>query len=104
MAINRCRADPGSEWLAEPVSTSALATALTTLDDLILVAPPGMGKTTTLFQIAEGVLANGSASPIVVPLGDWSTDGASLLESVLKRPAFRGFRKMICAPWRRSPA
>lgn len=76
--------------LKGPVSTSALATALATLDDLILVAPPGMGKTTTLFQIAEAVLANGNASPIVVPLGDWSTDGASLLESVLKRPAFRG--------------
>lgn len=77
------------DGLRDPVSTSALATALSTLDDLILVAPPGMGKTTTLFQIAEAVLANGNASPIVVPLGDWSTDGASLLESVLKRPAFR---------------
>jgi hypothetical protein len=78
------------DGLNEPVSTSALATALTTLDDLILVAPPGMGKTTTLFQIAEAVLANGDGSPIVVQLGDWSTDGAALLESVLKRPAFRG--------------
>lgn len=78
------------DGLSDPVSTSALATALTTLDDLILVAPPGMGKTTTLFQIAEAVLANGNASPIVVPLGDWSTDGATLLESVLKRHAFQG--------------
>jgi hypothetical protein len=78
------------ENLSDPVSASALATALTTLDDLILVAPPGMGKTTTLFQIAEAVLANGDGSPIVVQLGDWSTDGAALLESVLKRPAFRG--------------
>ena len=72
------------------MSTSALATALTTLDDLILVAPPGMGKTTTLFQIAEAVLANGNASPIVVPLGDWSTDGAPLLESVLEPPGVSG--------------
>lgn len=78
------------DGLSDPVSTTALASALTTLDDLILVAPPGMGKTTTLFQIAEAVLANGDASPIIVPLGDWSTDGASLLEFVLKRPAFRG--------------
>jgi hypothetical protein len=78
------------DGLSDPVSTSALATALTTLDDLILVAPPGMGKTTTLFQIAEAVLATESGSPMVVPLGDWSTEGASLLESVLKRPAFRG--------------
>lgn len=76
--------------LSEPVGTTALATALTTLDDLILIAPPGMGKTTTLFQIAEAVLANGNASPIVVPLGDWSTESASLIDSVVKRPAFRG--------------
>ncbi len=76
--------------LDEPVSTSALATALTTLGDLILVAQPGMGKTTTLFQIAEKVLETGTASPILVTLSDWATDGASLLESVLKRPAFRG--------------
>jgi len=78
------------EGLSDPVSTSALATALTTLDDLILVAPPGMGKTTTLFQVAEAVLANSNSSPIVVPLGDWSSDGAGMVESVLKRPAFRG--------------
>jgi hypothetical protein len=78
------------DGLSDPVSASALATALATLDDLILVAPPGMGKTTTLFQIAEAVLAHGNASPIVVPLGDWSTEAVSLLESILKRPAFRG--------------
>ena len=78
------------DGLGDSVSTSALAAVLTTLDDLILVAPPGMGKTTTLFQIAEAVLANGNGSPIVVQLNDWSTDGVALLESVLKRPAFRG--------------
>lgn len=78
------------EGMSDPVSTSALAIALSDLDDLILVAPPGMGKTTTLFQIAEEMLADGNASPIVVPLGDWSTDDSSLLESILKRPAFRG--------------
>jgi hypothetical protein len=75
---------------SDAVTTAMLATALTTLDDLILVAPPGMGKTTTVFQIAEAVLAHGKASPLVVPLGDWSTDTATILESVLRRPAFRG--------------
>jgi hypothetical protein len=78
------------DGLSDPVSTSALATALTTLDDLILVAQPGMGKTTTLFQIAEAVLANRNACPLIVPLGDWSADSAWLFESILKRPAFRG--------------
>jgi hypothetical protein len=37
----------------EPLTTRALAAAVSSLDDLILVAPPGMGKTTTLFEIAD---------------------------------------------------
>jgi hypothetical protein len=74
----------------EPVTTSALAGAVASLDDLILVAAPGMGKTTTLFQIAEGVLATGKGTPLIVPLGDWATEGATVLDSILKRPAFRG--------------
>ncbi|WP_027160797.1 hypothetical protein [Mesorhizobium sp. WSM1293] len=87
----------------EPVTTSALAGAVVSLDDLILVAGPGMGKTTTLFQIAEGVLASGNGTPIVLPLADWATEGATLLDSILKRPAFYGisendFRKAAGQP------
>lgn len=74
----------------EAVTTDALARAARSLDDLILVAPPGMGKTTTLFQIAEGLLKSGNGTPLVVPLADWATENTMILESVLKRPAFRG--------------
>lgn len=74
----------------EALSTRALANAVTKLDDLILVAAPGMGKTTTLFQVAEGVLEIGNGTPFVVPLGDWATEGDGLLVSILKRPAFNG--------------
>jgi hypothetical protein len=73
----------------DPLTTSGLARAVTSLDDLILVAGPGMGKTTTLFQIAQGVLAAGSGMPFVVPLGDWATESATVLESILARPALR---------------
>lgn len=73
----------------ELVTTRALASAVTSLDDLILVAQPGMGKTTTLFQIAEGMLASGNGTPLVVPLGDWATEGVTVLDSILRRPAFR---------------
>lgn len=76
------------EGFSDPVTPQALATMLTTLDDLILVAPPGMGKTTTVFQIAEALSATGR-SPIVIPLADWSTEDTPLLQSVLKRRAFR---------------
>lgn len=74
----------------EPITTNALAVAVTSLDDLILVAPPGMGKTTTLFQIAEGVLANNIGTPLIVPLADWATEGRTVLDSILKRPSFKG--------------
>ncbi|SIT49280.1 conserved hypothetical protein [Paraburkholderia piptadeniae] len=72
-----------------PATTTALASAVRTLDDLILVASPGMGKTTTLFQIADGVLASDSGIPVVIPLGDWATENIAVLDSILKRPAFR---------------
>lgn len=71
------------------VSTTGLALVLRNMDDLVLVAPPGMGKTATLFQIAEAALASADTSPIVVPLGDWSVNSASLLDSILRRPAFQ---------------
>ncbi|WP_217654067.1 NACHT domain-containing protein [Moritella viscosa] len=77
------------EHMDEALSTRALANVATTLDDLILVAQPGMGKTTTLFQIAEGILDSNGGSPIVVPLGNWATEGETILNSILKRPAFR---------------
>ncbi|WP_217895383.1 NACHT domain-containing protein [Sphingobium sp. Z007] len=78
------------EGLGEPATTNAVARAIVSLNDLILVAPPGMGKTTTLFQIAEAMLADGSGTPFIVPLGDWATEDVTVLGSILKRPAFMG--------------
>jgi hypothetical protein len=74
----------------EPVTTSALARAARLFDDMTLVAPPGMGKTTTLFQIAEALLEVGNGTPLVVHLGDWATEGVPILDAILKRPAFQG--------------
>ncbi len=90
------------EDIDAPVTTEALARVAAQLDDLILVAGPGMGKTTTVFQVAEGVLANGGV-PLVVLLNDWATEGTPVLESILKRPAFIGiseadFRKIAAQP------
>ncbi len=91
------------DGLDERVSTSGLAAALATLDDLVVVAEPGMGKTTAVFQLAEAVLENGYGSPIVVPLGEWSTSDLSLIESILERASFRGvaeneFRRIAANP------
>ena len=72
----------------EQISTSRATAALLTLGNLIVVAEPGMGKTTMVLQIAEAALENGQLSPIVVPLGDWSAGGLPLVEAILKRTSF----------------
>ena len=77
------------EGLDKGVSTSGVAPALATVDDLMLVAEPGMGKTTSVFQIAETALENGYGSPIIVPLGDWSANDVPLLGSILERATFQ---------------
>ncbi|MDX6008408.1 NACHT domain-containing protein [Cupriavidus necator] len=74
----------------ESVTTRALASAVTSLEDLILVAPPGMGKTSTLFQVAESMLADATGTPVFVSLGDWATEDLDFLSSILRRPAFHG--------------
>lgn len=74
--------------LDKPVETSALARALSELGDLVLVAPPGMGKTSTLLQVAEGIVAHGE-TPVFVPLADWAAEGKTLLDSILTRATFR---------------
>lgn len=76
------------EGYDEPVAAPAIASAVVALDDLMIVAPPGMGKTTILFQIAEALLEGGHGIPLIVPLGDWVTDQATLVESIFNRPSF----------------
>lgn len=75
--------------LDKPVQASSLAQALPELGDLVLVAPPGMGKTSTLLQVADGLVAQGE-TPLFIPLADWTTENRSLLDSVLGRAPFRG--------------
>jgi len=60
---------------------------------IILVAPPGMGKTTTVLQLAEYALGVGAVVPIYIHLGDWSAGSVGLLQDVLGRPAFRSFKE-----------
>lgn len=77
--------------LDEPLSTRALAAAVTTFTDLVLIAAPGMGKTTTVFQVAEGIQETGDGAAVIVSLGEWVTGNETLLASILKRPAFAGW-------------
>jgi hypothetical protein len=75
----------------DSVEVSTLGELLSTLDDLVIVAPPGTGKTSALFQLAEASISAASGTPLIVSLSDWSTGGQTLIEAILQRPAFNGF-------------
>ena len=76
--------------LENRVDTASLASAVVKIDDLVVSAGPGMGKTTAVLQIAHTLLEERIGCPIVVPLSAWATDTATLFEWVLKRPAYSG--------------
>jgi hypothetical protein len=72
---------------------SALAEAIQTFNEIVVVAPPGTGKSTTLLQVAEATLSQGKSVAVFVPLGEWSSQSDSLLQSVVRRRAFVGERE-----------
>ena len=74
-----------------PVLASALGQTLGISEDLVIVAQPGTGKSSALFQLAEASVSAASGTPLVVSLSDWSTGGVSLIDAILRRPAFSGF-------------
>jgi len=59
------------EGQPEPGLASVLGQTLGILDHLVIVAPPGTGKSTVLFQMAEGSVSTKSGTPLVISLSDW---------------------------------
>jgi len=64
--------------LAEPVS---------------IIAPGGTGKSTTVLQLAETMLAVDGPVPVFVPLGEWSDREDDFFDFILRRNAFGTFRR-----------
>jgi hypothetical protein len=64
--------------LAEPVS---------------IVAPGGTGKSTTIVQLAEHMLAGDDRVAALVPLGEWSDRQDDFFDFILRRNAFGAFRR-----------
>lgn len=74
--------------VARAFDISAVAAANRTFNEIALVAAPGTGKTTTLLQLTEATLSHGDVVPVYIPLGEWSSQANSLLQSVTKRHSF----------------
>lgn len=77
----------------QPFTVSALAVATRTFNEIVVVAPPGTGKTTTLLQIAETSLSSGNLVALFVSLGEWSSQAGSLFQSILGRNTFIGVKQ-----------
>ncbi|WP_143043191.1 NACHT domain-containing protein [Myxococcus virescens] len=68
----------GLAALAEPVS---------------IISPPGTGKSTTLVQLADSMLAGSGPVPLLIPLGEWSDRDDDFFDFVIRRNSFLGFRR-----------
>lgn len=69
-------------------NVQTLGVAISAFNELVIVAPPGTGKTTTLLQINEAILAQGQSVAVFIPLGEWAIQGTPLFESIVRRRAF----------------
>lgn len=74
-------------------SVEKLADALEAIDEVLIVAGPGVGKTTTLIQCAEAILAADNLIPVFVNLPNWSVQPETLFRSIANRLAFSGYRE-----------
>ena len=67
-----------------------LPSAIDVAHEVCIIAPPGTGKTTTLLQLADAVLASNKAIALFVRLGEWSTQSSPIMASISERRAFGG--------------
>lgn len=76
-----------------PFEAAGLAAAIGTFNEIVVVAPPGTGKTTTLLQVTRSIATNETLVAAFIPLSEWSAQGQSLLQSIVRRAAFAGERE-----------
>jgi hypothetical protein len=72
-----------------PLSLETVAGVTDTYEDLALVASPGMGKTTTMVQIATAITDRRSAIAAVILLAEWATGSEGLFQSLHQQAGFR---------------
>ena len=72
----------------ESFDADTLAEATASFNRLVIVAPPGTGKSTSLLQTVLAICERRRVPAIFVPLGEWSASGNSLIEFALAAPSF----------------
>jgi hypothetical protein len=72
-----------------PFTAAGLAFALASFNEIAIVARPGTGKSTTLIQTADALLAQATMVPALIPLAEWSRQPGTLRNSILTKLGFR---------------
>lgn len=83
----RLKGNADTAWF----SVHELAATTEAFNEIVILSPPGTGKTTTLLQLAEAIIDMRGAVASFTPLDDWSAQTRSLFESILERQAFRPY-------------
>jgi hypothetical protein len=78
---------------ARNVTLESIARLTALAEPVSIVAPGGTGKSTTLVQLADLMLGEDGAVPLLVPLGEWSDRQDDFFDSILRRNAFGAFRR-----------
>jgi hypothetical protein len=81
----------------ERLSVESLRASLVQGRRIILEAPAGRGKTTTLVQIAKRMVEAGGLA-FLIDLPSWVRSGKDILQFVAQSPAFAGRGLCECAP------
>src|ERR1700730_10881070 len=83
---------------AEILAPADTSTALSRSARMVMEAPAGRGKTTTLVQLAERYNSAGGIG-LLVDLPGWIRSGKNLLQFISETPAFqaRGFTADVLA-------
>jgi hypothetical protein len=78
---------------APNLTLESLARLTALAEPVSIVAPGGTGKSTTVVQLAERMLAEDGPVPLLVPLGEWSDRQDDFFNFTLRRNAFGTFRR-----------
>ena len=81
----------GGSGSASKFDATKLGDLLQAAQEIVLVAPPGTGKTTTLLQAGCSLL-EAFAVPLFIPLKEWAESGDDLFAWTLNRNGFAGVR------------
>lgn len=76
---------------SKPFEAANLVAVSGSFNEITVIAPPGTGKTTTLFQFAEGILEKNDCVAVYIPLSEWAVRQEGFLQSISNRGSFTGF-------------